>query len=345
MCRLASLLVASVLVAVPSCERTGLHTLNTGTGGMSALGGVAGTGGVQATGGRTGAGGAGSGAGGSSPDTCYSDADCVTCIWETAPADSSQCTGSYCCGGWVTTTARCEANQAAWNFHCPNQYPSEGACGCPEMACPGQAVPGLTCVGGQCVLSCPPSTGGSTVLPLGSGGSPGTGGAGVSNPGNIAGAGGGMGGAKMDSGGIPGAGGAGGAGGIAGMGGVAGTGGSAGTSNGCARDGELWVTSNLGWFAPFCGQPCSVTPDCPSGWACVVGIFDNPQEPVCVSADSSSTSPPPNVEYDGPTSICLDSARLGTYFISDQVEAWELTSCPNGCQKNPDGGYLPATCR
>src|ERR1017187_10424944 len=119
MCRLASLLVASVLVAVPSCERTGLHTLNTGTGGMSALGGVAGTGGGQATGGRTGAGGAGSGAGGSSPAPCYSDADCVTFIWETAPADSSQCTGSYCCGGWETSPAGSEDNQTRWDLPRP----------------------------------------------------------------------------------------------------------------------------------------------------------------------------------------------------------------------------------
>jgi hypothetical protein len=117
-------------------------------------------------------------------------------------------------------------------------------------------------------------------------------------------------------------------------------------------DGEVRVTSRNGWFQSFCAQPCSITPDCPSGWACVVGIFDNPQAPVCVSADSSSTSRPSG--FDGPPSICWSSTTLGSFFIVPQtrdgqrigtIEAWSLTTCPNGCEKNPDGGYWPATCR
>ena len=232
--RLASFLVASVLVAVPSCERTGLHTPPAGTGGMTALGGVTGPGGVQSTGGHIGAGGAVSGAGGSSSDMCYSDSDCVTCIWETVPTDSSDCTGSYCCGGMVSTKARCEANQAAWNSYCPRQSPADAHCPCGSPSCPGQAVPGLACIGGQCVLSCPAGTGGSTVFPLGSGGSPETGTAGVSNPGYVAG-------------------GAGGAGGIAGMGGVAGTGGRAGTGG---------IVGTGGSSSGGGGGSCSKVPAC-----------------------------------------------------------------------------------
>src|ERR1017187_10746808 len=84
--RLASFLVASVLVAVPSCDRTGLHIPASGAGGTMALAGVTAAGGVSAAGGQIGAGGAVSGAGGSGPDTCYSDSDCVRCLWETAPS-------------------------------------------------------------------------------------------------------------------------------------------------------------------------------------------------------------------------------------------------------------------
>ena len=112
--RLASSLVASVLVAVPSCERTVLHTPAAGNGGTMALGrvtggggapalggivdtggsppssgGVLGHGGIQATAGQIGAGGEVSGAGGSGPDTCSSDADCTPCLWAPAPTDPS----------------------------------------------------------------------------------------------------------------------------------------------------------------------------------------------------------------------------------------------------------------
>ena len=115
-------------------------------------------------------------------------------------------------------------------------------------------------------------------------------------------------------------------------------------------DGEVWVTSQYGWFQSFCGQPCAITPDCPSGWACVVGIFDNPRDPVCVSGDSSSTSS--FCCYDGPTSICQNSTTLGTFIIINQIrdggriEGFLLTNCPNGCEENPhDAGYGSATCR
>jgi hypothetical protein len=183
--RMGSFLVASVLVAMPCCGRTVLDTVVAGAGGAvglggitgtgdapaaggvvgtgggstSASGGVVGTGGTPATGGMPGAGGSPSASGGSAHttdlDVCTSDNDCTSCTWEAAPTDSSQCTGSYCCGGWVTTKARCEANQAAWTSNCPNQFPSEGACACPATGCPGQAVASVACVGGQCGLSCP----------------------------------------------------------------------------------------------------------------------------------------------------------------------------------------------
>jgi hypothetical protein len=115
--------------------------------------------------------------------------------------------------------------------------------------------------------------------------------------------------------------------------------------------GEVWVTSQMGWFQSFCAQPCAITPDCPSGSACVVGIFDNPRDPVCVSGDASATSS--FCCFDGPRAICHDSTTLGTFIVIDRsrdggtnrVEGWSLTSCPNGCEKNPDGGYWPARCR
>jgi hypothetical protein len=55
--RLASLLVASVLVAVPSCERSGLHTVAAGTGGMTDLGGATATQATSAPGGALSTGG------------------------------------------------------------------------------------------------------------------------------------------------------------------------------------------------------------------------------------------------------------------------------------------------
>jgi len=60
---LAAFLVASVLLAVPSCERTGLH-MPAGAGGTMALGGVTATGGAFAAGGVAGTGGSSSESGG-----------------------------------------------------------------------------------------------------------------------------------------------------------------------------------------------------------------------------------------------------------------------------------------
>jgi hypothetical protein len=119
-----------------------------------ALGGVSATGGVFGQ------------------DTCFSDSDCVRCIWETAPSDGSACDGVYCCGGMITTAARCEANRAAWQRYCPGQFPRDEVCPCVFPTCSGQAVASVTCMGGQCGLWCPQANGagGSVVLPSGSGG-------------------------------------------------------------------------------------------------------------------------------------------------------------------------------
>ena len=121
--RLASFLVASVLVAVPCCGRTGLGTAVPGAGGTKALGGITATGGAPVTGGMPGAGGSASTTVGStSPgdlDACSSDDDCTTsCTWTTAPTDSSQCFGEYCCGSNWMSKRRCEANRAAWAIYC-----------------------------------------------------------------------------------------------------------------------------------------------------------------------------------------------------------------------------------
>jgi len=172
MCRLTSILIVSVWVLTPSCGRTNLDAVVAGDGGTMAL---AGLGGSQATGGQIGTGGTSAGAGGSSPDTCYSDSDCVRCIWETTPANSNDCTGSYCCGGMVSTRSRCELNQASWTFYCPNQFPAADVCPCFFPTCSGQAIAALSCVGGECGLRCPP-IGGAGGAVLSTGGKPGAGG-------------------------------------------------------------------------------------------------------------------------------------------------------------------------
>ena len=141
--------------------------------------GAGGVGGMSATGGMPGTGGSPSASGGSAYttdlDVCSSDADCTRCIWETAPSDWNVCTGSYCCGGMVTTKGRCEANQAAWNRYCPGQLPEDEACPCANIS--PDCLP--TCVGGRCGLySCPLAfgdAGGDLALPLASGGSSGNG--------------------------------------------------------------------------------------------------------------------------------------------------------------------------
>jgi hypothetical protein len=123
------------------------------TGGATSAGGGAGSGGTQAAGGATGTGGSTSTSDGSVStadlDTCSSDADCTSCNWGGAPTDSSQCTGTYCCGGRIMSKKRCDANQAAWATYCPGQSPTLGNCAC--VGCTGQSI---GCVGGQCGLWC-----------------------------------------------------------------------------------------------------------------------------------------------------------------------------------------------
>ena len=170
----ASFIIASVLIFVPGCERTRLAHLAGGTGGASALGGATFAGGIAATGGDlAAAGGSTSAAGGvvgsggvqaaggvigtggstSDLDSCSSDADCLSsCIWVTAPTNSSQCTANYCCGMTRISQRRCNANQAAWASYCPNQSPTSFPCPCVAM-CDHEI---FGCVGGRCTTSCPP---------------------------------------------------------------------------------------------------------------------------------------------------------------------------------------------
>jgi hypothetical protein len=121
------------------------------TGGATSAGGGAGSGGTQAAGGATGTGGSTSTSDGSTTDldTCSSDADCTSCNWGEAPTDSSHCTGTYCCGGPISSKKRCDANQAAWATYCPGQSPTLGNCAC--LGCTGQSI---GCVNGQCGLWC-----------------------------------------------------------------------------------------------------------------------------------------------------------------------------------------------
>jgi hypothetical protein len=127
-------------------------------GGATSSGGAAGSGGTQAGGGVTGTGGSTSASDGSVSttdlDTCASDADCTSCNWGKAPTDSSQCTGTYCCGGPISSKKRCEASQAAWALYCPNQLPKPIVCPCVDLGCTGEFI---GCVGGRCGLWCPPA--------------------------------------------------------------------------------------------------------------------------------------------------------------------------------------------
>lgn len=82
-------------------------------------------------------------------DTCTSNADCMTCQWSPAPADSTQCdSGWYCCYGVPLTQARCSSNEAAWTKNCPNT--SHLLCPCAYEVC------SVACVSGQCTGSCGP---------------------------------------------------------------------------------------------------------------------------------------------------------------------------------------------
>jgi len=122
-------------------------------GGATSAGGAAGSGGTQAAGGATGTGGSTSISDGSTTDldTCSSDADCMSCNWGEAPTDSSHCTGTYCCGGPISSKKRCEASQAAWALYCPNQLPKPIVCPCVDLGCADEFI---GCVNGRCGLWC-----------------------------------------------------------------------------------------------------------------------------------------------------------------------------------------------
>jgi hypothetical protein len=125
------------------------------TGGATSVGGAGGSGGALTAGGTAGTGGSVAVSDGSVTtdlDSCSNDADCLSsCIWVTAPNDSNQCTAFYCCGMTWLSKKRCEANQAAWSFYCPNQSPQLGECPCAEQ-CTGEV---FACVGGRCASLCP----------------------------------------------------------------------------------------------------------------------------------------------------------------------------------------------
>jgi len=151
-------LTAAVLVCVTGCGRTNLNALISGEGGAVSLAGVTvdsdtpPTGGVASTGGSISAFDASTRA----LDTCAIAADCTMCIWETAPTNSAQCTGSYYCAGIPLTKSKCETNQAAWNSYCPNQAPEHARRPCMGCPCDGGICLPLACVDGRCLVSrCP----------------------------------------------------------------------------------------------------------------------------------------------------------------------------------------------
>jgi hypothetical protein len=100
--RLASFLVAFVLVAVPCCGRTGLGTVVTGAGGTMALGGVTATGGVLAAGGAVGTGGSTSASGGAADNNASSSSGTFAYV-SVGPADEA-------CGVRIDGTVACWGN-------------------------------------------------------------------------------------------------------------------------------------------------------------------------------------------------------------------------------------------
>jgi hypothetical protein len=156
-------LLCSVMFSLVCCGRTSLDKVVPDAGGTISPGGavagggaLAGSGGTLAAGGVTGTGGSIAASDGSATtdlDSCSSDADCLSsCIWVTAPIDSSHCTAFYCCGMTWLSKKRCEANQAAWASFCPNQSPQPMVCPCVGL-CLGDV---FSCVAGQCTDWCPP---------------------------------------------------------------------------------------------------------------------------------------------------------------------------------------------
>jgi hypothetical protein len=232
----------------------------TGAGGStSASGGVASSGGIRAAGGMNGTGGSISASGGSTStadlDACSSDSDCTeSCTWITAPTDSSQCNAQWCCGQPFVSKKRCEANQAAWAAYCPNRSPTDMHCPCAISMCEihgGTITQG--CIGGKCDVLCVPSVGGaggSTVIPLGSGGYSGNDGTG------------GMGGANTGSGSI------------GGMGGTAGSSAETSPDAGC-------VTPTAGTVCSATSVVCGPNGCCnPNNFVCVNGEWVD--EPLCL---------------------------------------------------------------
>ena len=111
----------------------------------------------------------------------------------------------------------------------------------------------------------------------------------------------------------------------------------------------VWVTpvSNQPPFNKFCGQPCAVTPDCPAGWLCVVGAMGAPMTPVCVSDNVPEPLPQDDSWIiDAKRSKCFDANTLGRLYqnFHTGICGYELTACPNGCTKSPDGGYSADSC-
>ncbi len=260
---LSVFLVVAILACVPCCGRTDLGTVVAG--GAMAVGGVTATGGVLAAGGVPGGGGA-SGLGGSVStsdlDTCSSDADCTTsCVWTTAPTDSSQCVAHYCCGSNWMSKRRCEANQTAWAIYCPNQSSTLIDCPCAVMCETGAQTFTFGCVGGKCKVVCSPpvgGAGGSTVIPLGSGGYSGNDGTG-GNRGT---------GGSSNSGGS----------------GGGGTGGSGTTGSGAIGG----AGGTIGSSAVF-GMPCASDQDCPSGATCCDGSSESCDDTRVPSGDGTDS--------------------------------------------------------
>jgi hypothetical protein len=128
----------------------------TGSGGSLPHSSSSGVGGVRSTGGMAGTGGSTLASGGSTAttdlDACSTDADCLSsCIWVTAPTNSSQCTAFYCCGMTQISKRRCDHNQTAWASYCPNQAPENQPCPCVALC----QDPVFGCFGGQCAVACP----------------------------------------------------------------------------------------------------------------------------------------------------------------------------------------------
>jgi hypothetical protein len=110
-------------------------------------------------------------------------------------------------------------------------------------------------------------------------------------------------------------------------------------------DGTVWVRADwdFGHFAPFCGQLCTITPDCPKGMACVKDEYTGSYpSPVCVS----DQVPPPRatplpIIWDTVDSYCQDASTLRKRYMSSTTgfAGWEILPCPGGCRSIVDAGW------